>query len=87
MGVSENRGYSTLNSRILIIRTPKYGAPNFRKLPYSHALQAVCRSRVFEGSGSWKLDVHKAEDADAWLLGGLPKPYLYFLRTPQLSVF
>ena len=36
MGVSENRGpsYSTLKSRILIIRTPKYGTPNFRKLPY-----------------------------------------------------
>ena len=36
MGVSENRGpqYSTLNSRILIIRTPK-GTPNIRKLPYS----------------------------------------------------
>ena len=32
MGVSENRGpeYSTLNSRILIIRTPKEGTPNFR---------------------------------------------------------
>ena len=34
MGVSENRGpeYSTPNS-ILIIRIPKYGTPNFRKLP------------------------------------------------------
>ena len=31
-GVSENRGpeYRTLNSRILIVRTPKYGTPNFR---------------------------------------------------------
>ena len=29
----ENRGpqYSTLNSRILIATTPKYGSPNFRK--------------------------------------------------------
>ena len=27
--------YSTLNSRILMIRTPKYGTPNFRKLPYA----------------------------------------------------
>ena len=37
LGVSENRGpkYSTLNSRILIIRTPKQGTPNFRKLPLS----------------------------------------------------
>ena len=38
MGVSENRGRecSTLNSRILIIiRTPKHGAPNFRKLPHA----------------------------------------------------
>ena len=26
--------YSTLNSRILIIRTPKYGTPHFRKLPH-----------------------------------------------------
>ena len=36
MGVSETRGpeYSTLNSRILIIRTPKEGTPNFRKLPF-----------------------------------------------------
>ena len=36
MGASENRGplKSTLNSRILIIRTPKQGTPNFRKLPY-----------------------------------------------------
>ena len=25
---------STLNSRTLIIRTPKYGTPHFRKLPY-----------------------------------------------------
>ena len=25
---------STLNSRILIIRTPTYGTPNFRKLPH-----------------------------------------------------
>ena len=35
MGVSKNRGpqYSTLISRILIVRTPKYSAPNFRKLP------------------------------------------------------
>ena len=35
MVVSETRGpqYSTLNSRILIIRTPKLGTPNFRKLP------------------------------------------------------
>ena len=35
MGVSENRGsrYSTLNSRILIIRTPKIRYPS-RKLPY-----------------------------------------------------
>ena len=35
MGVSENRGpsNSTLTSRILIIRTPKQGTPNFRKLP------------------------------------------------------
>ena len=31
VGASENRGpqYSTLNSRILIIRTPKTGTPNF----------------------------------------------------------
>ena len=36
MGVSENRGpqYSTLNNRILIIRTPNKVPPNFRKLPY-----------------------------------------------------
>ena len=36
VGVSENGGpcYSTLNSKILIIRTPKRGTPNFRKLPY-----------------------------------------------------
>ena len=35
MGASENRGpeYSTPNSRILIIRTPKQGTPNLRKLP------------------------------------------------------
>ena len=35
MRVSEARGpkYSTLNSRILIIRTPKHGTPNFQKLP------------------------------------------------------
>ena len=33
---SQNRGpqYNTLNSRILIIRAPKEGAPHFRKLPY-----------------------------------------------------
>ena len=37
MGVSEKRGpeYSTLNSRVLIIRTPKNEVPLiFRKLPY-----------------------------------------------------
>ena len=36
MGVSENRGplYSTLNSRTLIIGTPKQGTPNVWKLPY-----------------------------------------------------
>ena len=35
IGVSKNRGplYSTLNSRILIIRTPNI-RPYFRKLPY-----------------------------------------------------
>ena len=35
-GVSEKRGpeYSSLNSRILIVRTPKYGTPNFRNIPY-----------------------------------------------------
>ena len=35
MGVSQNRGpqYSTLNSRILVIRTPKIRYPNFRKVP------------------------------------------------------
>ena len=35
VGVSENRGpyYGTLTSRILMIKTPKYGTPNFRKLP------------------------------------------------------
>ena len=40
MGVSENRGpwYGTLSSRIPIIRTPKYGTPYFRKLPYSSPL-------------------------------------------------
>ena len=34
MGVSENRGpgYGILNSRTLIIRTPRQGTPNFRKL-------------------------------------------------------
>ena len=39
LGFSENRGpeYSTLNSRILIIiiiRTPKYGTPNFPKISF-----------------------------------------------------
>ena len=36
MGISENREpkYSTLNSRILIIRSPKLRYPHFRKLPY-----------------------------------------------------
>ena len=36
MGVSENRGpyYSTPNSSILILRTPEYGTPSFRTLPY-----------------------------------------------------
>ena len=36
LGVSENRGasYSTLNIRILIIRTPNEVSPNFRKLPF-----------------------------------------------------
>ena len=54
MGVSENRGpyYRTPNSRILIIRIPKYGTPNFRKLPYragskkSQPLLAVRFSRL-----------------------------------------
>ena len=36
LGVSENRGPQsrTPNSRILIIRTPKYGTPHFRKPPF-----------------------------------------------------
>ena len=36
LAVSENRGpqYNILNSRILITRSPKYGTPNFRKLPF-----------------------------------------------------
>ena len=35
VGVSENGGpsYSTLFCRILVVRTPKYGTPYFRKLP------------------------------------------------------
>ena len=35
MGVSENRGpqYSTLSSRILVIRTPKQDNPYFQKPP------------------------------------------------------
>ena len=35
MGVSENKGpqYSTLNSRILIIRTPPMGYPQFSETP------------------------------------------------------
>ena len=42
MGASENRGpiyierESTLNGRILIIGTPKYGTPSFQELPYCH---------------------------------------------------
>ena len=38
MGVSVNRRpeYSTLNSRIPIIRTPKQGTPNFPKLSYNN---------------------------------------------------
>ena len=41
LGVSENRGpqYSTLNSRILIIRTPKQGTPNFRKLTFLRSFE------------------------------------------------
>ena len=36
LGVSEDRGpsYSTLSSRILIIRNPKIRYPNFRKVPF-----------------------------------------------------
>ena len=36
LGVSENRGpkFTTLNSGILSIRTPKQGTPNFLQLPY-----------------------------------------------------
>ena len=43
MGVSEYRGskYSTLNSKVLIIRTPKEGTPNFRKLPYTEKMYIV----------------------------------------------
>ena len=38
MGDSENSGPNIvpLNSRILIIRTPKSGTPNFRKIPYTY---------------------------------------------------
>ena len=50
MGVSENRGpqYSTLNSRILIVRTPKIRYPVFSE--FSHVLKVkrnrpeMCRS-------------------------------------------
>ena len=49
VGVSGNRGpqYSTLNSRILIMRTPKYGTPDFRKLPCGEARGPTCQRAYF----------------------------------------
>ena len=52
-GVSENRGhyYSTLNRRIRIIRTPKEGTPNSRKLPYKapSRIRAMVEDGILSG--------------------------------------
>ena len=58
MGVSENRGpkYSTLNSRILFVRTPKSSTPNFRKLPYD--VECIATPRA---SGLYDLAMIKPE--------------------------
>ena len=46
MGVSENRDslFSTLDSRIRLIRSPKQGTPHFRKHPYATS-QAASRAQ------------------------------------------
>ena len=49
MGVSENRGplYNTLNSRILILGTPKKGTPNFWKLPPRNVKYHISHEKRF----------------------------------------
>ena len=48
MGVSTNRGsrYSTLNTRILIVRTPKQGTPIFGNshVEFTRRMQSFCLS-------------------------------------------
>ena len=56
IGVSENRGpeSTTLNRRILIIRTLKYDTPHFRKLTYCSVCVLLCTSiqNKFKVAGS-----------------------------------
>ena len=52
VGVSKNRGSqsSTLNSRILIIRTPKIRYPHFRKLPGPFLLRSLGLKHAYRTS-------------------------------------
>ena len=66
----------TLNNRILIIRTPKEGTPNFRKLPYYRT--SYISDEVHEGIVLLSTDTllalnQKPEDA-----GRSPKPETFY---------
>ena len=67
MGVSENRGpwYSTLNSRILILRTPKLGTPNFRNLPYGFGAGLRLKKGIY-GLRTWDF----WSGSTVWFLAG-----------------
>ena len=59
LGVSKNRGpkYSTLNSSILIIQTPKYGILIFGNWPLPEAGGDRAPGALGPGSGQWSLDI------------------------------
>ena len=63
--VSENRGprYRTLNSRTLIIRTPKEGTPCFRKPPYFDPTEYLFYKPL------WSLIMGILGDHGGWLRG------------------
>ena len=45
--------HSTLNSRILIVRTPKQGTPNFRKLPCGCKARASTSTLILSREASF----------------------------------
>ena len=71
MGVSEQGTpiqYSTVNSRILVMWTPKQGAPNFRKLQYPHLPQPQTLTPQSRTSDSPKALNHETLLRGSWII-------------------